>query len=293
MQKSSVGGQIPLRRSRSRTRSASTTSYQNPTKKGSLTDINKSMAALGLNYDGGASPRTGFDKTNTGDYKTSSSEISVRNKPSARDEGMPLPYQPSDKGTSHLFLVIAADSSLVDYSRTVLSNVIRMPDIPEITSLKDSRCIWPHTVHLTIYGFGKILNIDIPSIIDYSKKNIEVIDPFHLNISGMFHHERLHTVGYEVQKETVEPLRQIKTNMSKWFNKGLNWESFLPIMSLLKIRAPFGSKHSYAPISNRSIRTIIKRFGGVQHMQEVIPSRDIQLCLAGSSTETTFYENLL
>lgn len=134
---------------------------------------------------------------------------------SQEPQQMPLYRQPLEQETSHIFLAIAADASLVDYSRTVLSHVIQMPEVPEITSVEDTRCIWPHTVHLTIYSFGKILNMDIPNIIDYCKKNIEVIEPFHLNITGLIHHGKTNTIGYAIEKETVEPLRQIKTNMSK------------------------------------------------------------------------------
>merc|ERR1719445_1041775 len=130
---------------------------------------------------------------------------------------MPFPAQPMEPETSHIFLAIAADPLLVDYTAEVQREVVAMQDIPEIKSLDDSRCIWPHTVHLTIHSFGKVLNEDIPRIAQYSKENINVIEPFNLNIGGLFHHQKLHTVGFKVEKRTVEPLRHMKSNMQAWF----------------------------------------------------------------------------
>lgn len=167
-----------------------------------------------------------------------------------------------------------------------------MPEIPEITTLEDSRCIWPHTVHLTIHSFGKVLNADIPRIAEYSKENINVIDDFTLNIGGLFHHQRLHTVGFSVEKPTVEPLRQMKANMLTWFNKGINWDGFTPIFSVLRTQTPRGAKFSCNPLSKGSIDIIIEKFGNVKYTQKV-KRKDIQLCLARSSTATTFYKNLL
>jgi len=206
---------------------------------------------------------------------------------------MPFPTQLTMQETSHIFLAIAADPALVEYSKTVLKHVTAMPEIPEINSLKDSRCIWPHSVHLTIHSFGKVLNRDIPRIADYCKKNIELIEPFHLNITGLFHHLKLHTVGYAVEKRTAEPVRPIKMNMSRWFNQGTNWDGYTPILSVVRTQGPRGAKFSCAPLSQQSINIILQRFGGVRYVQKVVPRRDIQLCLARSSTETTFYKNLL
>eukprot|EP00495_Collosphaeridae_sp_1-RS-2012_P007922 TRINITY_DN7736_c0_g1_i1.p1 TRINITY_DN7736_c0_g1~~TRINITY_DN7736_c0_g1_i1.p1 ORF type:complete len:111 (+),score=2.64 TRINITY_DN7736_c0_g1_i1:148-480(+) len=109
----------------------------------------------------------------------------------------------------------------------------------------------------------------------------------------MFHHQKLHTIGFEVEKRTVEPLRQIKSNMSKWFNKPMIWDGYTPVLSLLRTQSPRGAKFSCAPFSKQSIDIILQKFGGVEYVQKVIPERDIQLCLARSSTETTFYRNLL
>jgi len=206
---------------------------------------------------------------------------------------MHIPTQLTMQETSHIFLAIAADPALVEYSKTVLRHVTASPEIPEIKSLNDSRCIWSHSVHLTIHSFGKVLNRDIPRIADYCKKNIEVIEPFHLNITGLFHHLKLHTVGYAVEKRTAEPIRPIKMNMSRWFNQGTNWDGYTPILSVVRTQGPRGAKFSCAPLSQQSINIILQRFGGVRYVQKVVPRRDIQLCLARSSTETTFYKNLL
>jgi len=230
---------------------------------------------------------------------SSSNGVSISNTSSGspvksqRWRQMPFPTQLTTQETSHIFLAIAADPAIVEYSKTVLRHVTAMPEIPEINSLNDSRCIWPHSVHLTIHSFGKVLNKDIARIADYCKQNIKVIEPFHLNITGLFHHTKLHTVGYGVEKRTAEPIRPIKTNMSKWFNQGTNWNGYTPILSLVRTECPRGAKFSCAPLSQQSINIILQRFGGVRYIQKVIPARDIQLCLARSSTETTFYKNLL
>jgi len=205
---------------------------------------------------------------------------------------LPFPAQMTDHETSHIFLAIAADPKLVQYSEMVLNHVIAMPEIPEVNSL-DSRCIWPHTVHLTIHSFGKVLNTDIPRIAEYCTKNIEVIASFQMNVTGLFHHQKLYTIGYALEKKTVEPIRQIKMNMARWFQKGTNWEGYTPVLSLLRTQCPRGAKFSCKPLSKRSINIILQRFGGVRYVQNVNPRRDIQLCLARSSTKTTFYKNLL
>lgn len=192
--------------------------------------------------------------------------------------------------TSHVFLAIAADQALVEYCKNILKRAVSMSAIPEIKSLEDDRCIWPHTVHLTIHSFGKVLNSDIPRIADYCKQNINVIDPFEINIDGLFHHEKLHTLGFKVEKATVESLRNMKTNMMKWFNKGINWEGFNPIFSVLRTQTHRGGR---PPLSRSSIDAFIQEFGNVQYTQRIEPSKDIQLCLARSSTETAFYKNLL
>lgn len=202
------------------------------------------------------------------------------------------PRQMIQNETSHIFLAIAIDPFLVEYSKTVLNHVIAMPEIPEINSLDDSRCIWPYSIHFTIHSFGKVLNAAIPSIADYSKKNIAVTEPFSLNITGMLHHQKLHTIGYAVEKQTVEPLLPIKMNMSKWFKKGINWDGYNPIFSLVRTKCGRGAKNC-APLSEKSIKIILQKFGRVRYTQEVIPARDIQLCLARSSTKTSFYKNLL
>jgi len=294
------------------------TMYTNSPKKESFNGIERALAALNLRNNVSAPPGIpvrcnesssdkscgappGFAHTITDD---SSSHTASSNTTSTGTNSplisqyrqrqiMPYPAQPSEPETSHIFLAIAADPALVQYSKMVLNKIIEMPEIPEITSLGDSRCIWPHTVHLTIHSFGKVLNVDIPRVADYCKKNIEVMEPFHLNIPGMFHHQKLHTIGFEVDKWTVEPLRQIKTNMSKWFNKPMIWDGYTPVLSLLRTQSPRGAKFSCAPFSKQSIDIILQKFGGVEYVQKVIPSRDIQLCLARSSTETTFYKNLL
>jgi len=240
-----------------------------------------------------------FQQHGSNDDSSSSSGAFARNTAfnshavSQKHKHIPFFRQLEDHETSHIFLSIAADPALVNYSKTVLSHVIPMPEVPEITSIHDVRCIWPHTIHLTIYHFGKVLNIDIPTIADYCKKNIEIIEPFHLHIKGMVHHEKLQAVGYAVEKETLEPLRQIKTNMAKWFKKIMCWESYTPIMSILRTHSRNGAKNPCVPLARDSIDTILQTFGGVQYAQEIIPERDIQLCIGSSSTETKFYKNIL
>jgi len=231
------------------------------------------------------------DETSSNAASTGNNSITVSQRNSCKM--MPFPRQLMEPGTSHIFLAIAADPLLVKYSKMILEHISEMPEIPEISSLSDSRCIWPHTVHLTIHSFGKVCNGDIPRIADYCKKNIEVMEPFHLDITGMFHHQKLFTIGYEVEKQTVEPLRQIKINMSKWFDRIMSWEGYTPVMSLLRTQSPRGAKFSCAPLSQQSIDIILQKFGGIEYVQEVMPVRDIQLCLARSSTETTFYKNLI
>lgn len=71
------------------------------------------------------------------------------------------------------------------------------------------------------------------------------------------------------------------------------WDSFIPVMSLVRTHARYGDKYSNVPVGRESINVILQNFGGVQYSQGVIPERDIQLCLAKSSTTTTFYKNLL
>jgi len=303
-----------------RSNSAPTTVYTRTPKKESLNGIERALAALNLRNNASAPPGIPVRSTESSSDKScgappgfghtiisnddSSSNTVWSNSTSAgttspltsqytQSQMMPFPVHPTEPETSHIFLAIAADPLLVQYSKMVLDKIIEMPEIPEITSLGDSRCIWPHTVHLTIHSFGKVLNVDIPRVADYCKKNIEVMEPFQLNIPGMFHHQKLHTIGFEVEKWTVEPLRQIKTNMSKWFNKPMIWEAYTPVLSLVRTQSPRGAKFSCAPFSKQSIDIILQTFGGVEYVQKVIPARDIQLCLARSSTETTFYKNLL
>lgn len=205
---------------------------------------------------------------------------------------LPPPMLQPQPETSHVFLAIAADAPLVKYCATIQKGVVDMPEVPELKTLDDSRCIWPHTVHLTIHSFGKVLNCDIPRIAEYCRQNINVIEPFNLNIGGLFHHQKLYTVGFKVEKKSVEPLRQMKSNMQAWFNKGNNWDGFTPIFSVLRTQTPRGAKFSCQPLSKKSIDTIIAKYGAVKYIQQVNPA-DIQLCLARSSTETTFYKNLL
>jgi len=202
------------------------------------------------------------------------------------------PHESGQPETSHVFLAIAADPPLVNYSSEIQRCIVEGDEVPEITSLEDSRCIWPHTVHLTIHSFGKVLNTDIPKIAQYSRENINVIEPFTLKIGGLFHHQRLHTVGFSVEKDSVEPLRQMKANMLTWFNKGINWDGFTPILSVLRTQTPRGAKFSCLPLSKKSIDTIIEKFGNVKYTQKV-EQKNIQLCLARSSSPTTFYRNLL
>jgi len=281
-----------------------------------LNDIDKALTALKLRDRGSAPPGMsilgeeasssdkslgappGLTQTSTSNDETSSNAASIGNNATAAYHNstrrmMPFSPQPMEPETSHIFLAIAADPLLVQYSKMILDHVTNMPEVPEISSLSDSRCIWPHTVHLTIHSFGKVYNGDIPRIADYCKKNIEVMEPFQLQITGMFHHQKLFTIGYEVEKQTVEPLRQIKMNMSKWFDKGMSWDGYTPVLSVLRTQSPRGAKFSCAPFSQQSIDLILQKFGGVEYVQEVIPVRDVQLCLARSSTETTFYKNLL
>lgn len=210
----------------------------------------------------------------------------------AIDATLPPQLTPPQPETSHVFLAIAADPALVNYSAEIQRDIVNLPEVPEITSLNDSRCIWPHTVHLTIHSFGKVLNADIPRIAEYSKENINVLEDFTLNIGGLFHHQRLHTVGFSVEKQTVEPLKQMKANMLTWFNKGNNWDMFTPVFSVLRTQTPRGAKFSCNPLSKKSIDVIIEKFGNVKYTQKV-QKKDIQLCLARTSTETTFYKNLL
>jgi len=301
-----------------RCNSAPSTVYASNPKKESFNDIERALARLNLRNNVSAPPGIGrstesssdkscgappgFGHTTTSNDDSSSNTAwsnttspgtnSPLNSQYTQRQMMPF-VMPMEQETSHIFLAIAADPNLVMYSKMVLNEIIKMPEIPEITSMTDSRCIWPHTVHLTIHSFGKVLNVDIPRVADYCKKNIEVMEPFHLNIPGMFHHQKLHTIGFEVEKWTVEPLRQIKTNMSKWFNKPMIWEGYTPVLSLLRTQSPRGAKFSCAPLSKQSIDIILQTFGEAKYRQEVIPDRDIQLCLARSSTETTFYKNLL
>lgn len=299
-----------------RASSAPTIVYESSPKKQSLNGIEKALAALTLRNDaGGAEPGVEFSQVNTSgpppgfsntptcneeasssaasSNATSTGTISPLTPQYTHRQLMSFPVQQIEPETSHIFLAIAADPLLVQYSKMVLNNVIEMPEIPEIISHQDSRCIWPHTVHLTIHSFGKVLNVDIPRVVDYCKKNIEVMEQFCLNITGMFHHQKLHTVGFQVEKRTVEPLRQIKANMCTWFSKPLIWEGYTPVLSLLRTQSPRGAKFSCAPLSKQSIDTILHKFGGVEYKQKVIPIRDIKLCLARSSTETRFYKNLL
>jgi len=317
MQKSSVKSHAQLRRT-------SSEPINIPSQKESLKHIGIVLSSLSLRNDAsnpsgtamedlsssdkssGVPPgflnlATGVNNFSTSNEESSSNGMSTTNTSSGlgspanlqRSKVLPIPQQMTEHETSHIFLAIAADPLLVQYSKTVLDHVTAMPEIPEINSLNDSRCIWPHTVHLTIHSFGKVLNMDIPRIADYCKQNIQVIEPFQLNITGLFHHQKLYTIGYAVEKRTVEPIRLIKMNMSKWFKKGTNWDGYTPVLSLVRTQGPRGAKYSCAPLSKQSINIILQKFGGVRYVQNVIPGRDIQLCLARSSTETTFYKNLL
>jgi len=291
-----------------RSQSVPTNVYESSSKNESQNGIEKALAELNIGKDRsgprGNSLPPGFSRASaSNDEATSSAASSNATSTSTgtnrityqytQRQVMPLITQPMEQETSHIFLAIEADPALVEYSKMLLNDVIHMPEIPEITSLRDSRCIWPHTVHLTIHSFGKVLNVDIPRVVDYCKKNIDVIEFFSLNITGMFHHQKLHTIGFEVEKRTVEPLRQIKSNMSKWFNKPMIWDGYTPVLSLLRTQSPRGAKFTCAPVSKQSIDMILNKFGGIKYVQNVIPARDIQLCLARSSTETTFYRNLL
>lgn len=279
------------------------TVYARAPKTKSQNCIEKALAALNIRNNpnvppGALAPGTSASNDETSSSATSTNASSIRKNSRRTCEDtqrqmLPLTAQLKEPETSHIFLAIAADPVLVQYSKMVLNEVIKMPQVPEITSLGDSRCIWPHTVHLTIHSFGKVLNVDIPRVVEYCKKNIEVIESFFLNITGMFHHQKLHTIGFQVEKRTVEPLRQIKSNMSKWFNKPIIWDGYTPVLSLLRTQSPRGAKFSCAPLSKQSIDIILQKFGVVQYVQNIIPARDIQLCLARSSTETTFYRNLL
>jgi hypothetical protein len=295
-------GPLTLKRSQS----APTNVHGSALKNESNNGIEKALAALniGKNRSGscGTSLPPGFSRAYANNDEATSSAASSNSTSTGTNrityqynqrQVMPLITQPKEPETSHIFLAIEADLALVEYSKMLLNEVIHMPEIPEINSLGDSRCIWPHTVHLTIHSFGKVLNVDIPRVVDYCKKNIEVIELFSLNITGMFHHQKLHTIGFEVEKRTVEPLRQIKSNMSKWFNKPMIWDGYTPVLSLLRTQSPRGAKFTCDPVSKQSIDIILSRFGGIEYVQQVIPARDIQLCLARSSTETTFYRNLL
>jgi len=272
-----------------------------PSKNESLKDIGVVLSSLRLSND--SSEPTSSDKSSgalLAFEETSSNRITRKNtsrfrspKSTQHRKMLPFPVQMKEPDTSHIFLAIAADPLLVEYSKTVLKHVIAMPEIPEINSRNDSRCIWSHSVHLTIHSFGKVLNRDIPRIAEYCRKNIEVIAPFDLNITGLLHHQRLHTIGYTVEKRSVEPLRQIKMNLSTWFKKGTNWDWYTPILSLLRTKGPPGAKFSCKPISERSINIILQKFGNIRYFQNVIPCKNIQLCLARSSTATSFYKNLL
>jgi len=211
-----------------------------------------------------------------------------------------IPSEPSDLESSLIFLAIAADPTLVKYSEAILNTVVAMPEVPEINSLDDYHCIWPHTVHLTIQAFGRVRNVEIPTIANFCNKNLELINPFYLSVRGMVHHEKLHALGFNVMKESIEPLRSFKSNMlrnscmKKWINKNFSWERYDPVFSVLHSRSMRRSSQSgRPPLSKRSIEIIINMFAGVMHMQEVYPRRDIQLCLGRSSTQTTFYKNLL
>jgi len=215
--------------------------------------------------------------------------------------GCSIPAQPSNSECSHIFLAIAASPPLIKISEAILKTVVQMPEVPEITSFQDYYCIWPHTVHLTIQAFGKVQNVDIPTIANYLNKNLELISPFYLTVNGMVYHEKLHSIGFKVQKESVQALREFKSNLSRvscmkrWVKKNFSWERYVPVFSVLHTRSLRRSKYTQAgvPLSRRSIKIILRRFVNVTHMQEVYPKRDIQLCLASSSTPTTFYKNLL
>jgi hypothetical protein len=220
--------------------------------------------------------------------------------PAGINQRCSIPSEPSDLGSSLIFLAIAADATLVKYSEAILNTVVAMPEVPEINSLDDYHCIWPHTVHLTIQAFGKVRNVEIPTIANYCNKNLELINPFYLSVRGMVHHEKLHALGFNVLKESVEPLRLFKSNMlrnscmKKWINKNFSWERYDPVFSVLHSRSIRRSSQSgRPPLSKRSIEIIIRMFAGVMHMQEVYPQQDIQLCLGRSSTQSTFYKNLL
>jgi len=206
--------------------------------------------------------------------------------------------EPMDGHTSHIFLAIAADAALVKFSEAILKSVVDMPQVPEITSLQNNHCIWPYSVHLKIQAFGKVRNTDIPEIARYCKDNIKQILPFNIKVNGLVHHEKLHTLGFRVEKQTVEALRPFKSNIltspiSNWINKNFRWERYEPVFSVLHSGSPRRTNASCVPLSRDSINFILQFFANVTHTQEVNPVRDIQLCLARSSTETKFYKNLL
>lgn len=206
-------------------------------------------------------------------------------------------FEPLDKDVSHIFLAVAADQTLVKFSEEVLKKVVEMSQVQEISSLEDTKCIWPNSVHLKIQAFGKVRNVDIPEIARYCKENIKFIKPFCLKVNGMVHHEKLHTLGFRVEKKTVEALRPFKANilsssLSKWINKSFRWERYEPVLSLLHTRSSRRKNDSGTPLSKDSINTILQMFENFTHAQDVNPEQHIQLCLAKSSTKNTFYKNL-
>jgi len=163
--------------------SAPTMVYANSSKKESQNSIEKAFADLNIQNNASSSSGSippGFTRTSASNDETWSNTASSNatstgtNSPLishyTHRQILPFPTQPTEPETSHIFLAIAADRALVEYSKMVQKNIINMPEIPEITSLGDSRCIWPHTVHLTIHSFGKVLNVDIPRVVDYCKK---------------------------------------------------------------------------------------------------------------------------
>merc|ERR1719474_1060796 len=117
----------------------------------------------------------------------------------------------------------------------------------------------------------------------------------------MVQHAKLQSIGFRVEKGSVQALREFKSNMSRascmkrWVNKNFSWERYDPVFSVLHSRSLRKSRYTTggASLSKRSIEIILRRFSEVRHMQEVYPQRDIQLCLGGSSTPTKFYKNVL
>jgi len=145
-----------------------------------------------------------------------------------------------------------------------------------------------------------VSNSDIPLIASYCKESLKLIEPFHIEVNGLVHLDRTRTIGLKVKKQTIQGLHPFKSNIltssiNKWVNKNFRWERYKPVFSVLqtrKHRTDSIADESFIPLSPSSINHILQAFANVKHRQEVNPERDIQLCLARSSTKTTFYKNL-